>query len=339
MARWEQDLAFRYAPVVLQKAHSDHFRADYLTRVDFAHDWPEVWKNWTAPWETRADGSHAHRLDGHGYYSVVATCTHFFLVYAFYHSQDWSAFWGSPARSSPSKPDQHIHDMEGCLMIVPRAHDSDGVGRGVVGMITISHWHFFSFAGWKGVPVDLPFNVSGWKEDLDGPLLVSDRFAAEHGEPPWRVKLYVQSGGHGIKGSQDGWGDSELVVRYRPTTAAPGEPTDVFTRDGDIWTQTVPYKLLSIFDRDGLWAQREKPEVMQTDDKGRDTLVVRRGNRFEAGAAKPPWGWDDTNDAHKAGEFAWDPAHLVMGYFAGLREYSREYVHNPYLGIRWRGPR
>jgi hypothetical protein len=37
--------------VVLQKAHADHFRADYITRVDFAHDWPEVWRNWNAPWE------------------------------------------------------------------------------------------------------------------------------------------------------------------------------------------------------------------------------------------------------------------------------------------------
>jgi hypothetical protein len=72
---------------------------------------------------------------------------------------------------------------------------------------------------------------------------------------------------------------------------------------------------------------------MQTDDKGRDTLVVRKGGGFEPGAAKPPWGWDDTNDAHKPGEFAWDPAHLANGYFAGLREFSGQYVHNPYLRI------
>jgi hypothetical protein len=333
MSGWERDIALRYAPVVLQKAHADYFRADYITRVDFAHDWPEVWKNWTAPWEKKADGTYAHRLRAHAYYSVVATETHFFLAYAFYHPQDWAAFWGSPARSRPNRPDQHLHDMEGCLVVVPRADGADLSGRGVVGVITISHWHFFSFAGWEGVDVGLPFNVSGWTEDVDGPILVTDRFAHERGEPPYRFKLYVQSGGHGIKGSKEGWGDSELVVRYRPTRGTPGEPGDTFTREGDIWTQTVPYKLLSVFDRDGLWAQRENPGVMQTDDKGRDTLVVRKGGGFEPGAAKPPWGWDDTNDAHKPGEFAWDPAHLANGYFAGLREFSGQYVHNPYLRI------
>ena len=43
--------------------------------------------------------------------------------------------------------------------------------------------------------------------------------------------------------------------------------------------------------------------------------------------------WDDANDRHKPGDFAWDPAHLVAGYFTGLREFSREYVHNRYVGI------
>ena len=63
---------------------------------------------------------------------VVATHTHFFIAYAFYHPQDWSAFWGSPARSSPAKADQHLHDMEGCLVVVPRADDTDLTGRGIV---------------------------------------------------------------------------------------------------------------------------------------------------------------------------------------------------------------
>jgi len=333
VASWERDIAFRYAPVVLQKAHGDHFRADFITRVDLAHAWPDVWKNWTVPWEKKADGTYRHRLRAHGYYSVVATHTHFFLTYAFYHPQDWSAFWGSPARSSPGKPDQHLHDMEGCLVIVPRADETDLTGRGIVAMITISHVHFYSFAGWEGASVGLPFKVSGWKEDVDGPILVTDRFAPARREPPWRPKLFVQAQGHGIKGSRDGWGDGDLVVRYRPTTGSPGEPGDTFTEDGDIWTQTVPYKLLSVFDPGGMWSRREDPRVIQTNDKGRDAFVVRKSGRSEPGSANPPWGWDDTNDAHQPGEFAWDPAHLGEGYFAGLREYSNEYVHNPYLGI------
>jgi len=100
----------------------------------------------------------------------------------------------------------------------------------------------------------------------------------------------------------------------------------------------VRYKLLSVFDRGGLWDHREDARVLQTNDKGRDAFAIRRSGDFEPGAANPPWAWDDANDAHKPGEFAWDPAHLGQGSFAGLREYSGEYVHNPYVGIVYRSP-
>jgi hypothetical protein len=75
--------------------------------------------------------------------------------------------------------------------------------------------------------------------------------------------------------------------------------------------------------------------VFQTDRQGREAFArIDRRGRFTPGSANPPWGWDDRNDAHKPGDLAWDPARLVADYFQGLREFSMEYVHNPYLGIR-----
>ena len=33
------------------------------------------------------------------------------------------------------------------------------------------------------------------------------------------------------------------------------------------------------------------------------------------------------------GDFAWDPARLADGYFAGMGEFSRQYLHSPYIGL------
>ncbi len=39
------------------------------------------------------------------------------------------------------------------------------------------------------------------------------------------------------------------------------------------------------------------------------------------------------DDRHKCGELAINPTKIVHDYFTGLREYSLEYLFNPYLGI------
>ncbi len=329
---WEEDLAFQYAPVVLQKVHPRYARADYITNVDFAYGWTGLDRNWAAVWE-KTGARYTHSLKAHAYFSVVATFTHFFIVYAFYHPQDWAHFHGNPASSKPTDIDQHLHDMEGCLVIVPKKDDV--TGRGVVAFLTISHWHFYSYGGWeKEVQASLPFRVGSWEESVDGPILLTSRFARGRNEPEHRFKLFVQSGGHGIKGSRDGWGGGKRVVRYRPTLGAPEAPRDGgFVKDEDIEVQPVRYQLVSIFRPGGLWAHREDERVLQTNDKGQDAFVIARDGARVPGSAKPPWGWDDCNDAHKPGDFAWDPAHLVSGYFGGLREFSREYMHNRYLGV------
>jgi len=336
MPTWEQALALRHAPVLLQKVHRRYMRADFITRVDFAHRWPNIHKNWEAVW-ARREGGYKHKLTAHGYYSVVETRTHYYLLYAFYHPQDWTAFWGNPARSDPDILDQHLHDMEGCLAVVPKR--GGGATERVEALVTISHYHFYSFAGWEknGDRIEGDYLIDGSTEDLDGPIEVTSRFAhpAGRGEPPHRFKLYADSGGHAIKGARKGWGSENRIVRYRPSLKRAEQPKqDGFSREEDAFFQTARYKLVSIFDEGGLWSRREDPRVFQVDKKGRQAFVEPdKSGEVVAGSANPPWGWDDSDDRHMPGDFAWNPARLVADYFTGLREFSRQYVHNRYIGI------
>jgi hypothetical protein len=337
MSNREETLAFRHAPVLLQKVHPDYMRSDFLTRIDFAYDWPEIFRNWAAPWEKRADGSFQYRLDAHAYYSVVETHTHYFVVYAFYHPQDWTSFWGSPAETKPSQIDQHLHDMEGALAMVPKRKNPEE--ERAEALLTISHVHFYSFAGWqesndKPIPVPGQYLITGWTEDVDGHIQATKRFRGD-GEPDYRIKLYSASGSHAIKGEQKDWGDEKHIIRYRPSLETAGAPGDDWIFEKDAYFQDVPYKLISIFDADGLWPHLEKPEVFLPNKKGQMTFSAWDDlkNEFVPGSANPPWGWDDCDDRHKPGELAWDPAHLVNDYFNGLREFSSQYIYNPYVGI------
>jgi hypothetical protein len=333
MPTWEEQVALRHAPVLLQKVNGRYPRADFITRVDFAGGMAGIHENWDAVWEKRA-GGYRHKLTAHGYYSVVETHTHHYLLFAFYHPQDWSAFWKSPSRSSPSRPNQHLHDMEGCLAVVPKRGHPEA--EQVEALLTISHRHFYSYAGREhsGVPVGGPYLVKGWTESLDGPIEVTDRFAGR-GEPRYRFKLYADSGGHAVRATKRGWGSESRIVRYRPSLTRGEAPREAaFRSESDAYFQTVRYRLSSIFEPNGLWSKRDDPRVFRPDSAGRSTFVQKdTDGRLATGRANPPWGWDDADDRHQAGEIAWDPAHLVADYFTGLREFSRQYIHNRYIGL------
>ena len=333
MATWEDNVALRHAPVLLQKVNAAYQRADFITRVDFAHRWPNIADNWHAVWD-RKGGGYRHKLTAHAYYSVVETHTHYFLLFAFYHPQDWSAFWKHPARSDPLEANQHVHDMEGCLAVIPKRDEPDD--EAVEALVTISHWNFYSFAGRElgGVPLDSPYLVTGWSENIDGPIGMTNRFAGR-GEPPCRFKLYADSGGHAIKATKKGWGSESRIVRYRPSLTRAEAPKEKgFEKETDAYFQTVRYKLLSIFEPRGMWAMREDRRVFRPDEAGRATFVEsNREGTVVAGRANPPWGWDDDDDLHQAGDIAWDPARLVSNYFTGLREFSRQYLHNRFIGL------
>lgn len=329
----DAQLARRHAPILLQKAHPEFMRADFITRVDFAHGWHDVAHNWTAPWERDVHGCFVHTLLAHAYYSVVETRGHYFLLYAFYHPQDWDSVNGHPGTTAATLVQQHVHDLEGCLAIVPkRDHPAE---ERVEAVVTISHWHFYSFAGWKLIDRQetLPgaYVVRGRNEDIDGPIAATSRFADEPDEPPLRFKLYSESGGHGIKGFRRTWGNERDIVRYRPTLGDAEEPrAEAFLPEDDIRVQTVRYKLISMFDANGLWTHRQNGRVFLESEPGKVRFAKEAGGGLVPGQATPPWAWDDPNDRAMRGDFALHPARLAASYFQGMGEIELDYVRNGY---------
>jgi hypothetical protein len=78
---------------------------------------------------------------------------------------------------------------------------------------------------------------------------------------------------------------------------------------------------------------RSDEGVSQANDKGQEEFAKKKAGLFVAGSANPSWGWDDTDDQNKTGDFVMDPANLIRNYFGGLKSFSCEYLHNPYVGL------
>ncbi|HUV37817.1 MAG TPA: hypothetical protein VMX58_12845 [Patescibacteria group bacterium] len=331
MSTKHEKLALRHAPVLHQKIHEMNPRGDYITRVDLRGTWDDIVHNW----EYVRDAGNA--LEAAGYYSVAETTTHYFILYAFYHAQDW--YDGKILIDKIRKNfDEHLHDMEGALAVVTKRPGNEKDER-VDAFITISHFHFYCYANWMEKD-NKPFfppedewrnRIRGFTENVDGniwPVL-------DGGRP--RFSLYAQARGHGIRGDRKAWGLENKIIRYFPSLTESGEPEpapEKFFKDKGYLFQDVRYHLIDIHEPDGLWANRSNPNVFQTNDKGQDAFVkLATKNKLKAGSANPPWGWDDMDDRHKCGELAINPARIVHDYFTGLREYSLEYVFDPYLRI------
>ena len=138
MPKKYETLALRHAPVLFQKINIINRRGDYITRVDLRGNLNDIVRNW----EYVQDMNNA--LPAAAYYSVAETTTHYFILYAFYHSQDW--YDGKSIYSKIRKNfDEHLHDMEGALAIVTKRPGHEAAER-VDAFITISHYHFYHFA-------------------------------------------------------------------------------------------------------------------------------------------------------------------------------------------------
>jgi len=194
-------------------------------------------------------------------------------------------------------------------------------------------------------------------ENLDGSLLANFHID-EEGIEYIRPKVYIQGKGHGIRGDRSHWSGGDRIIRYCPSLVKNEEPQFFETETGyddvklerrnsiDSVGKTVKafyrYKLIDIFKKDnpsgepaGLWVNKDDLNVFKVNDRGLDCFIARESNdsqNFIAGSAKPPWSWDDNSDRHTAGELALQPAHIIYNYFSGLREFSLEYVRNPYWG-------
>ena len=383
-------LAYQYAPIVCQKVNRSNPRGDFITNVDFIKpgDLTSLTMNWKAvnePYEENAykaiqkgdDLQFTHQLLPYVYFSVVETHTHYFIMYAFYHAQDWEredAAWSDGPRW---KPLEHEHDLEGALIVVNKvAPIHEGCADA---MLTIAHDNFYGYGNWKTIndknkEVDLfepdviqniYKNSSRYKgsrvnnESLDGSLLANFHID-EKGDEYIRPKVYIQGKGHGIRGDRSHWSGGDRIIRYCPSLTKNEEPHFFETEtadkyngvklerrnsigvDGKSVKEFYRYKLINIFKTNnplgepaGLWVNKDDLNVFKLNDRDLDCFIARESNdsqNFVAGSAKPPWSWDDNNDRHTAGELALQPAHIVYNYFSGLREFSLEYVRNPYWG-------
>ena len=156
-------------------------------------------------------------------YSVVESCTHWFVVYGFYHPRDWT--------DTPFDQ-EHENDLEGVLAIIRR--DGTEFGR-LQGVITVFHNDFFSY-----VPSGSPL-VDG-AEDIDGTL----HFQTVGSMP--RFKTSQEAKGHGLKawpaaGDFDGSSSQDGIIYFpvRSNAEVPSSGND----------RSVNYELVDVFS--GMW--------------------------------------------------------------------------------------
>ena len=322
-------LALRHAPVLKQKVSEINPRGDLITRVDVAGNLEGLVGNWAYVSDER------NELPADGYYSVVETRTHYFILYAFYHGQDW--YDGDRLADKIRKIfDEHIHDMEGALAVVTKRKDEED--ERVDAFITISHFHFYCYTGWKKseeeclYPGDRRENsIQGLTASIDGNI-----WPAEDGGRT-RFSLYAQAKGHGIRGDRKKWGSERHIIHYFPSLTESDVPDvneNAYREDRGYRFQDVRYRLIDFHEPGGLWDNRNNTKIFQANMMGQDTFVIldEFSNRI-AGSANPPWGWTDIDDRHDCGMIALDPAKLVYDYFDGFPEFSLDYIYNPFVDI------
>jgi hypothetical protein len=301
VSAFDEQLALRHAPVHYQDTDSTDARADYLTRVDYDGN-----LRLDDNWDHLGSGSVA----AHVYYSVVETCTHWFVVYGFFHPRDWS--------DTPFDG-EHENDMEGVLTVVRK--DGSALGR-LEGAITVFHRDFFSYKA-PGSP------LTNGEETIDGTLSLQTVDGVA------RFNTAQEAKGHGLKawpfaGDFDGGSGQDGIVYVPSSSGAAESPSSGNDRD-------VRYKLVDFFA--GLWpAQFPQSASNLTYStwgtfRGNDSGGCGSGTKScSANSANTPWGWNDQNDGPVGkGELALDPAHVADHYFNGLGSFSPTYLRNAYL--------
>ena len=288
----EQQLVLHWAPIHYQDTdvtgkYSLDGRSDYLSAINFDGDWRAT-NNW--------DNAAQYDLSAHSYYSVVETSTHWFILYAFFHPRDWTDVFFL------YHLDQHENDLEGVLLSVEKDGSTYGTLRAAV---TVAHSDFFSY-----VPDGSPW--LGNEENVDGTLSTEEHQGSAHPLTAQEAK------GHGLKAypyykiNGDG-------IKYYPslqTAEVPENPDDRF----------VSYRLVDIFEANGLWQQRTNTELMSS--PAGDFL-----SSVGSGSANAPWAWNDGDDNVATGELATDPAAAMARYFKNTGPLDQNYVKNPYTGV------
>lgn len=286
------ELALRWAPIHYQDTdvtgrYALSGKSDYITAVNFDGDWRAT-NNW--------DNAETASLSAHGYYSVVETSTHWFILYAFFHPRDWTDIFFLYYL------DQHENDLEGILLCVEKGETLYGTLRAA---ITVAHSDFFSY-----VPAGSPWQ--GNEESVDGVLSLEEYQGEGHPLTAQEAK------GHGLKAhpyyklNGDG-------IKYYPSLQNAEVPANADDRN-------VSYRLVNIFEPGGLWQQRINAELFASPAGGFLSSVG-------SGSANAPWAWDDKDDNAAWGQLATDPAAIMARYFSNVGELDQAYLKNPYVGI------
>jgi hypothetical protein len=291
-------LALRWAPVHYQDvdqtgSHALGGAADYIAAYDFDGDL-DGRNNWDHA------GNPAYPLRATGYYSVVETPSHWFLIYLFFHPRDWVDYFFDT---------EHENDAEGLMVAVLRDGSTYGQLQAVV---TVAHSDFYSFTP----------SGSSWRsgaESIDGTLQMVNLADGAHPVTAQEAK------GHGLKARPyyDIKGDGIIYYPSLTTAEVPSGPDD----------HSVSYKLVDILGPGGLWDQRNNAQLFASFGSfaGDTSGGCGRGAiSCSTNAANAPWGWDDGNDGPGRGALASDPMGLARNYFQIPEAVDPSYTFNPF---------
>ncbi len=330
------NLAKKYAPIFAQKVTNEWKAADQIAPADFAGSLLKIQENPDLLLDLDPDD--ITTIQPKIYYSVCETTTHYFVIYAVYHILDW---W---KRLKPDnlydlirdRLDEHIHDMEGALFVITKRPDPlEPRGDGV---ITIAHNNFYLYVNPWTPPDDEEsgsdnkyLRIVKFNETADGQIWVDNETN--------RIKLYIESRGHGMYGDHKKWGGGDEIWYYYPEGINIQSKKRERLKHADENLEMLDfrnYKLEDIFMKNGLWDHRFKEEVFLQNKSGKWGFVYfdkEKDNTF-GGSANPPWSWNDHNDTSPIGEIATDPARMIIRYAQGWGPVSTHYLYNCYLSIK-----
>jgi hypothetical protein len=307
-------LAAHWAPVWYHDSDSSNYKGDYIVAYDFDGDTRSD-NNWDNLNKAGVD------LRAVIYYSVVETQTHWFILYADFHPQDWD----ENCQPIPFGPDKcHENDMEGAMVVVRK----DGAPHGKFELLyTEAHNNLHIFTN------DKTISASHTKH------LESVPVTWENGSHP---ELYVESKGHGVcalryngskhckhpvSGNPPPFpGGDGIVYRYKGVAQLPKSGND---RD-------VGYALVPLTTT--IWARRK--DICDSGCTFDGTMTYEGqsiGKAFDGDShgddkANPPWAWDDPEDGPVLrGGFFFRPAETVLTHLKVSGAWSKTYLVNPFL--------
>ncbi len=332
-----EDLAYHWAPVHYQDINpvgSDRSRVDYITRIDRdlpgreGGDW-NISRNWNRrlPFPLRA----------YVYYSVVASKTHYFIGYYFYHPLQGVVYrfpdgvdcicrnyipGTSECADSEDCRVRYVkkrswknNDLEGALLVIKK---SSSFGK-LEAVFVQSHGNIGTYfpAG----------NSIKMKSISEGANLVnfSDEAKISMNDNVSRIITAAQEGGHGVGCYPQWWYKSYIVdprtagggdhIRYIPSRTKAEEPDfeSIYNNSNKGRYSYSRYKLINVFDPDGgFWMQRYN-----------EAVFVQKGYNitFKGSHGDPPWLWHGTGDNVKS-RLSGEEIKLVSGS-------GHPFTHNP----------